>query len=358
MHYLTTTDLAGEDVLSGSNGTLGVILLNRPRVLNSLSLAMVQAIDAALDRFEHDPAVAAVLMTGEGERGLCAGGDIRTFYESGKAGDGRAADFLRAEYRMNARIAAFPKPYVVFMEGITMGGGVGVSSHGSHRVVTGTTKLAMPETGIGFFPDIGATWLLAKAPGELGTLMGLTGEAVGAADAIEAGFADWFVPAEALGTLAERLTALGTGAGAAEVSALIEEFATPAPGGEFAENRALIDRCFGCDTVEEIEAALAAETSPFATKVRSAMLAKSPTSLKVTLALLRAARRSPDLETCLEREFAATAQILHTPDFYEGIRAAIIDKDRNPKWSPASLDAIGPDIVAPFFRPHPKPLFG
>ncbi|GEO86212.1 MULTISPECIES: enoyl-CoA hydratase/isomerase family protein [Alphaproteobacteria] len=357
MRYLTTTELTGEDVLSGRQGSLGVILLNRPRVLNSLSLPMVQAIGEALDRFEKDPAIAAVLMTGEGERGLCAGGDIRTFYESGKAGDGRAADFLRAEYRMNARIATYSKPYVVFMEGITMGGGVGVSSHGSHRIVTDTTKLAMPETGIGFFPDIGATWLLARAPGELGTLMGLTGEAIGAADAIEAGFADRFVPASALATLAESLTTLPANAGPAEVSALVEAAAKPAPVGEFVENRALIDRCFGFDTVEQIAAALAAEESAFATRVRSAMLAKSPTSLKVTLALLRAARRSPDLETCLEREFAATAQILHTPDFYEGIRAAIIDKDRNPRWSPASLDAVGPQIVEPFFKPHPQPLF-
>ncbi len=357
MRYLSA-EMTGGDVLAGRQGSLGLILLNRPRVLNSLSLDMVKAIEEALDRFEKDPAIAAVLMTGEGERGLCAGGDIRTFYESGKAGDGRAADFLRAEYRMNARIAAYPKPYVVFMEGITMGGGVGVSSHGSHRVVTDTTKLAMPETGIGFFPDIGATWLLAKAPGELGTLMGLTGEAVGAADAIEAGLADWFVPADALADLAEKLTILLPGTTHKDVSLLVDAAATTLPGGDFADNRALIDHCFGFDAVEEIEAALAVEANPFAEKIRSAMMAKSPTSLKVTLALLRAARKSPDLRTCLEREFAATAQILHTPDFYEGIRAAIIDKDRNPKWSPASLDAIGAEIVEPFFRPHPQPLFG
>lgn len=357
MRYLQA-EMTGVDVLTGQQGSLGLILLNRPRVLNSLSLDMVNAIEAALDRFERDPEIAAVLMTGEGERGLCAGGDIRTFYESGKAGDGRASDFLRAEYRMNARIASYPKPYVVFMEGITMGGGVGVSSHGSHRIVTDTTKLAMPETGIGFFPDIGATWLLAKAPGELGTLMGLTGEAIGAADAIEACFADWFVPASSLADLAERLTILLPSTTHKDVSLLVDAVTASPQKGDFADNRALIDRCFGFDTVEEIETALVAETSPFAAKIHSAMMAKSPTSLKVTLALLRAARKSPDLRTCLEREFAATAQILHTPDFYEGIRAAIIDKDRNPKWSPPGLDAVGPDIVAPFFQPHPQPLFG
>lgn len=357
MRYLSA-EMTGEDVLTGRQGSLGLILLNRPRVLNSLSLDMVKAIEEALDRFEKDPEIASVLMTGEGERGLCAGGDIRTFYESGKAGDGRASDFLRAEYRMNARIASYSKPYVVFMEGITMGGGVGVSSHGSHRIVTDTTKLAMPETGIGFFPDIGATWLLAKAPGELGTLMGLTGETIGAADAIEACFADWFVPASALADLAEKLTILLPGTTPKDVSLLVDAAATPPPKGEFADNRTLIDRCFGFDTVEEIEAALASETDPFAARVRAAMMAKSPTSLKVTLALLRAARKSSDLKICLEREFAATAQIVHTPDFYEGIRAAIIDKDRNPKWSPATLDEVGPEIVEAFFRERNEPLFG
>ncbi|MFN7008612.1 MAG: enoyl-CoA hydratase/isomerase family protein [Allorhizobium sp.] len=357
MRYLTT-DLAGEEVLTGRTGALGLIALNRPRIINSLSLTMVRNIEAALDAFEADPTIAAVLVTGEGERGFCAGGDIRMLYESGRAGTADAPQFLREEYRLNGRIGRYPKPYVVIMDGITMGGGVGLSGHASHRIATDSTKLAMPETGIGFFPDVGATWLLSHAPGELGTYMGLTGEAIGPADAITAGFADCFVPADALTALAEKLAALPATADAGAVSDRVAAFASEPPAGHFADNRALIDRCFAFDTVEEILAALDADESDFATKAKATMLTKSPISLKVTLALLRAGRTSPDLETCLAREFAATAQTLKTPDFYEGIRAAIIDKDRNPKWSPATLDEVGPEIVEAFFRERNEPLFG
>lgn len=357
MRYLTT-ELTGEEVLTGRTGALGLIALNRPRVINSLSREMIRQIEAALDRFEQDSSIAAVLVTGEGERGFCAGGDIRMLYESGRAESADAPEFLREEYRLNGRIGRYPKPYVVIVEGITMGGGVGLSGHASHRIATDTTKLAMPETGIGFFPDVGATWLLSHAPGELGTYMGLTGEPIGPGDAITAGFADCFVPAGDLASLAERLAALPVGADAKAVSDAIATFATPAPEGQFAANQALIDRCFAFDTVEQILAALDAEESDFAAKAKATMLTKSPTSLKVTLALLRAGRTSPDLETCLAREFAATAQTLKTPDFYEGIRAAIIDKDRNPKWSPATLNDVGPDIVGAFLKSHPRPLFG
>ncbi|MFC3163862.1 enoyl-CoA hydratase/isomerase family protein [Ciceribacter thiooxidans] len=349
---------AGEEVLTGRSGTLGLISLNRPRIINSLSLGMVRAIDAALDDFEHDPTIAAVMVTGEGERGFCAGGDIKMLYEGGKAGSPEPATFWREEYRLNARIGSYPKPYVVLIEGITMGGGVGLSGHASHRITTETARLAMPETGIGFFPDVGATWLLSQAPGELGTYMGLTGEPVGATDAIAAGFADWLVDTSQVSEIAEALSSLPAAAGHNDVAAVIADAARPATALAFAEHRNLIDRCFAFDSIEEILATLAADASEFATKARATMLIRSPTSLKVTLALLRKGRSSPDLETCLEREFAATDQILRTPDFYEGIRAAIIDKDRNPKWSPATLDAVGPAIVDAFFRPHPEPLFG
>ncbi|MHB0952414.1 MAG: enoyl-CoA hydratase/isomerase family protein [Allorhizobium sp.] len=348
---------SGEDVLTAKSRSLGLISLNRPRIINSLSLSMVRAIDEALDSYEADADIAAVLVTGEGERGLCAGGDIKMLYECGKAGSPEPETFWREEYRLNARIGSYPKPYVVVMEGITMGGGVGLSGHGSHRIVTETTRLAMPETGIGFFPDVGATWLLSQAPGELGTWLGLTGEPVGPGDAIAAGFAHWFMPAADLPALAAKLGALPAGVGHEQVSATIAAFAEPAPATIFGGNREIIDRCFAFNSIEEILEALASDGSEFAQKTRATMLTRSPTSLKVTLALLRKGRASPDLETCLETEFAATAQILRTPDFYEGIRAAIIDKDRNPKWSPATLDAVGPEIVGAFFKPHPQPLF-
>ena len=246
----------GNEILTARKGALGLIALNRPRVLNSLSHEMVVDFGKALNAFETDPQVAAVLVTGEGERGLCAGGDIRMFYESGKAGDGKASAFLRAEYRLNARIARSAKPYIVVMDGITMGGGVGVSSHGSHRIVTETTKLAMPETGIGFFPDIGASWLLSRAPGELGTWMGLTGEAINGADAISAGFADWFVPHDRIAELLGKLAKLPLPALGQTIASTIRDFTVDGPTGPFCEGRQLIDRCFSFDTVEEIVAAL------------------------------------------------------------------------------------------------------
>jgi enoyl-CoA hydratase len=357
MRYLEA-NYQGEEILTARKGALGLIALNRPRVLNSLSHDMVVDFGKALDAFEVDPQVAAVLVTGEGDRGLCAGGDIRMFYESGKAGEGKASAFLRAEYRLNARIARYAKPYIVVMDGITMGGGVGISSHGSHRIVTETTKLAMPETSIGFFPDIGASWLLSRAPGELGTWMALTGEAINGADAISAGFADWFVPHERIAELLGKLAKLPLPALGQTIASTIRDHTVDGPTGLFCEGRQLIDRCFAFDQVEEIVAALDRETTELATRTLTTMRAKSPTSLKVTLRMLREARSSPDLETCLEREFAGTLQVVKVPDFYEGIRAAIIDKDRNPTWSPAGLEDVAPESVEAFFAARDERLFG
>ncbi|UJW74801.1 enoyl-CoA hydratase/isomerase family protein [Rhizobium sp. SL42] len=367
MRYLEA-NYQGNEILTARKGALGLIALNRPRVLNSLSHDMVIDFGKALDAFESDPQVVAVLVTGEGDRGLCAGGDIRMFHDSGKAGDGKASDFLKAEYRLNARIASFPKPYIVVMDGITMGGGVGVSSHGSHRIVTGSTRLAMPETGIGFFPDIGASWLLSRAPGELGTWMGLTGEAINGADAITAGLADWFVSQDRVAELLETIAALPAPTLGQTISSTIRDYTVDGPVGLFCEGRNLIDRCFAFDTVEEIVAALEKDTSDLVAKTLvaqtlpaqtlAAMHAKSPTSLKVTLRMLREARRSKDLQTCLEREFAGTLHVVKVPDFYEGIRAAIIDKDRNPKWYPATLADVAPESVEAFFAAGDARLFG
>ena len=194
------------DLIARREGAAGVIRLNRPKAINALTLEMSLAIDAALDRFEADPAVALVLLEGAGERGLCAGGDIRGLYESSKAGGDLGKMFWRQEYILNARIAKFPKPYVAFMDGIVMGGGVGLSAHGRHRVVTEKTKLAMPEVGLGFFPDVGGTWLLSRSPGEIGAYFGLTGQTMNGPDAIHARFADAVVPSGKLPALREALT--------------------------------------------------------------------------------------------------------------------------------------------------------
>lgn len=345
------------ETLIGRTGSLGRVRLNRPKALNSLTLAMVRDIEKALDTFEADPVVAAVLLTGEGERGLCAGGDIRMIYEGGRAGSPEPVDFWREEYRMNARLARLAKPYIAFMDGIVMGGGVGVSVYGSHRIVTERTRFAMPETGIGFFPDVGASWFLTRGKGELGTYAALTGEQLAAGDVIAFGLADSHVPSERLPALAEKLSGLPATASHADASAAVAAFAEAPPPGESAGQRVLIDRLFAFDTVEAIFAALERDGSDFAARALGILRTKSPLSLKVTLRLLRLGRRETSLEACLEREFAATAAVLRSHDFYEGVRAAVVDKDRNPRWRPAQLADVTEEDVAAFFEPPAKPLF-
>lgn len=328
-------------VIVSRNGSLGRLHLNRPKALNSLTLEMVRLIDATLAEFEADNRVGCILITGEGERGLCAGGDIIALYESIAAGDGQAIGFWAEEYRLNARIAAISKPFVAFMDGITMGGGVGVSVHGSHRIVTERTRLAMPETGIGFFPDVGVTWILGHhAPGEVGTYIGLTGASLGAGDAIYAGFADAYMPASRLGALIAALTALPADCDVAAVTGAIQRMSDPAPLAALAENRTLIDATFNATTVERIIAALEAEGSTFSQATLTAMATKSPTGQKVALALIRAAREATSLRECLALEYTAAGIMLDGPDFREGVRAAVIDKDRKPKWMPATLAEV------------------
>jgi len=344
-------------ILVETVGTLGHIRLNRPKAINSLTLEMVRAISAALDRFETDPAIASVLLTGEGERGLCAGGDIRALYDSGKAGTHLARTFWREEYVLNARIKAYPKPYVAIMDGITMGGGVGVSAHGAHRIVTERTRLAMPETGIGFFPDVGGTWLLARAPGEVGTYLGLTGEQIDAANAIYAGLADWFVPTHSVSALVDVLKALPSGVSNEEVQVRFASLAQPTSGATLQADVLDIDAHFAFDSLEAILDALTHSTSEFAAKTRATLLRKSPTSLKLTLRLLRLGRTSRSLEECLEREFAAGRQVLAGHDFYEGVRAAVIDKDRNPRWSPSRLEDVTSADIDAYLSPEAVPVF-
>ena len=337
-----------------TKGALGIIRLNRPKAINALTLEMVAGMDAALTRFAADPAIAAVLISGEGERGLCAGGDIRALYDHRAEGTGPGLAFFAAEYRLNAQIAAFPKPYIAFMDGITMGGGVGVSAHGSVRIVTERTRLAMPETGIGFFPDVGASWLLSRAPGELGTYLALTGQIIGGADAILAGLADALVESSALPALRADLEALPASATRADIIALLPR---EVPEAKLATHLDLINRCFAFDDASQIVQALTQEGSAFAQETLAVLAQKSPTGIQVALRLLRAARASADVRECLQREYAACAQVLATGEFYEGVRAAVVDKDRQPKWNPASLAEITPALIEPYFRPARAQLF-
>ncbi|MGW0845458.1 enoyl-CoA hydratase/isomerase family protein [Streptomyces sp. NPDC002787] len=334
-----------EPVLLHTVGRAAHITLNRPKSLNALNHTMVRRIDEALTAWEDDPAVETVVLTGAGERGLCAGGDIRVVHDDARDGDGTVAGaFWRDEYHLNARIARYPKPYVAVMDGIVMGGGVGVSAHGSVRVVTERSMIAMPETGIGFVPDVGGTHLLAHAPGELGTLLALTGARIGAGDALLCGLADHYVPSTSLTRLLDDLADL-------PVREALDRHVRPAPEGELAGRRDWIDSCFTADTAEEIVRRLLAHGDPAAKETAETLLAKSPTAVKVTLTAVRRARRLGSLERALEQEYRVSCAALTTPDLVEGIRAQVIDKDRAPRWSPPTLADVTDTDVERHFAP-------
>ena len=337
------------EVLFSKRGRLAQITLNRPRAINALGHGMVKQIHAQLDKWALDDEVQTVAITGAGERGLCAGGDIVSLYRSIKAGDiAEAAKFWADEFRLNLAIANYPKPFVAIMHGVVFGGGIGLSAHGSHRVVTDSSKLAMPETTIGYVPDVGGTWLLSRAAGELGTYLALTGEAIGAADAIALGLADSFI---ASGELPGLLVALEV----EPVETAIASFAAAPPAPELVAERDWIDPVFGSSSVGEIMAKLRKLDTPRARDTVALLEAKSPTSLVVTLEALRLARELESLEQALTQEYRVSSRLLITPDFIEGVRAQVIDKDRNPDGQPAEIERVSAASVAAFFE---RPLSG
>ncbi|MFF9912479.1 enoyl-CoA hydratase/isomerase family protein [Streptomyces sp. NPDC013457] len=332
-------------VLVRTEGRAGFLTLNRPRAINALTHPMVLRMEEALTAWERDPAVETVVLQGAGERGLCAGGDIRAIHEDARSGGTATLGFWRDEYRLNAFIARYPKPYVAFMDGIVMGGGVGVSAHGSIRVVTERSRVAMPETGIGFAPDVGGTHLLGRAPGELGTHLALTGAQADAADALLAGLADRFVPSQDLPRLADELTR-------APAHEVLPRFARTAPPGRLAAAREWIDACYAADTVEEIVDRLLDHGAPEAKETATVLLTKSPTALKVTLAAVRRARTLDSLEAALDMEFGLSRIALSSADLVEGIRAQVVDKDRDPRWTPPTLaEVTDADVARYFTRP-------
>jgi enoyl-CoA hydratase len=317
---------------------LGRITLNRPRALNALTHDMVRAITTHLDQWRDDPQVRAVVVDGAGDRGLCAGGDIRSIYDDAKAGGTASLEFWADEYRMNAAIARYPKPYLAIMDGLVMGGGVGVSAHGSHRVVTDRSRIAMPEVGIGFVPDVGGTYLLSRAPGELGTHAALTTAQLSGADAIHCGLADHYVPAERLPDLFDALATHTP-------DAAIDLVADAPPQSSLG---AWIDDCYSADSVEEILDRLR-DGGDAAVSAAKEIEAKSPTALKVTLRALRRAAELPDLESVLEQELRISHHAFRSAEFIEGVRAQIIDKDRAPRWNPSTLAEVGDDLVESYF---------
>jgi len=337
------------DLIARREGSAGIIRLNRPKAINAVTLEMFRDTDKALDAFETDPAVAVIVLEGAGERGLCAGGDIRALWESSKVRGDLGNILWREEYILNARIAKFPKPYVALMDGIVMGGGVGLSAHGAHRVATERTKLAMPEVGLGFFPDVGGTWLLSHSPGEIGTYFGLTGQTMNGPDAIYAHFADAVVPSSKLAALRETLTKVRPGTPSGEIKTLIDSFATGETSGPVAARQSTIDGWFAHDRIEDIVTALQRDGSELALATLTTLNEKSPRGMVVTLKLLRLARASSSLEQCLVREYRAALEVFASDDFREGVRAAVIDKDRSPKWSPPRIEDVTPAMVAPYF---------
>jgi enoyl-CoA hydratase/carnithine racemase len=327
------------DILFERRGRLGLITLNRPKALNALTHDMALRLERQLDLWRDDDAVAVVAIQGAGDKAFCAGGDIRALYDAGRPGGANGRNnwqFYADEYRLNTKIKRYPKPYVALMDGIVMGGGVGVSAHGSLRIATERTMFAMPETGIGLFPDVGGTYFLPRLPGHIGMWLGLTGSRLRGADTVAAGVCDRLVEAAGLPSF---LDLLATG-----------EVPTPPPGRPALEHMDEIDRTFAGDSVESILTALDRAGSDWAAGQHTSILAKSPTCTRIAFRQIRAGA-SLDFEDCMALEYRLARFCMTQPDFYEGVRAVILDKDNAPQWTPATLAEADDAHVAPAFAP-------
>ena len=319
-------------------GRAGRITLTRPKALNALSPEMSIAMEKALLAWVDDPAVELVLVDAEGDRAFCAGGDIAEIYRQGQKGDyAFARDFWRQEYQMNALTGQYPKPYVTLAQGFIMGGGVAISGDGSHRVLCESSRVAMPECMIGLIPDVGGTAILAEAPGHLGEYLGLTGHRMGPGEAIHAGFADHYVPAEAWPDLAAALSASGD-------VARIADFEIEAPASSLAPLQAEIDAAFSAANLTEIAARL--EASDWGRETLETLRKQCALSMACTLELIRAARHEPGLAKALAREFRCTWRCVSEGELLEGIRAAVIDKDRAPRWTLTMADALDANVAS------------
>jgi len=342
----------GSEIEFEEKGGTGFITLNRPKALNALTLEMIHAMMPRLEAWRTASDIKAVVISGAGERAFCAGGDVRAVYEAGRNGGDLTRAFFREEYRLNRMIHVFPKPYVALIDGITMGGGVGLSVHGSHRVATERTMLAMPETGIGLFPDVGGTYFLPRLPGKLGLFLALTGWRLDAADALYCGLATDFVDGDRIPALCEAFAAADWDGAEPEavVDAVIERFKAEPGAAALSDHRALIDRCFAASSVEEILEALDAEAGDWPAKVAKIIRRQSPTSLKVTFAQV-ARGEHMDFDSAMVDEYRLSQAFMAGADFYEGIRAVLVDKDNQPKWNPAALPEVTAEAVEAHFRP-------
>ena len=333
-----------DEVLSQVEGGVGFVTLNRPKAINSLNQGMIDGLRAVLTGWEQDAGIGAVVLSGAGERGLCAGGDVVAIYHSARADGVAARKFWHDEYLLNGQIGRFPKTYVALMDGIVMGGGVGVGAHANTRVVTDTSKVAMPEVGIGFIPDVGGAYLLSRAPGSLGLHAALTGAPFSGADAIALGFADHYVPHDKLDALRKAIVADG-------VERALAAHAVEPPPSELAAQRDWIDQCYAGDTVADIVAALRGNAAGPANDAADLIATRPPIALSVTLAAVRRAAKLDTLEDVLAQDYRVSSASLRSHDLVEGIRAQLVDKDRNPQWSPASLAEVSDADVEAYFAP-------
>jgi enoyl-CoA hydratase len=328
----------GSDVLARRDGRVGRIRLDRPNALNALTQPMIRAFRAALEAWRDAPEVHAVVVESSSDRAFCAGGDVRAVRTHVLRGeDEPVAAFFREEYDLNLAIATYPKPIVALIDGICMGGGVGLSVHGTYRVATERAVIAMPETAIGLFPDIGATYILPRLPGRIGRYLGLTGARMRGGDTVHAGLATHFVPHAALAALSEALAKEGV--------AVLARHAVTAPAFSLAEYGTAIDRCFDADNTGEILRRLEDERAPWAEDALTAMREASPSALVWTLAILRAGAHST-LPQCLQRELRLVLHAVRCPDFAEGVRAMVIDKDKRPRWSPERVEDVDAAAIA------------
>lgn len=350
----SSSSVATDEVLLGSADGKGVITLNRPKALNSLNLSMIRAITPKLKEWDSDSKMSLVIIKGSGEKAFCAGGDIKAVTEAGKTGDSLAKDFFYEEYILNHKIATMKKPFIALVNGISMGGGVGLSIHGKYRVATEKTLFAMPETGIGLFPDVGGGHALPRMSGQLGIYLALTGFRLKGRDVLHAGYATHFVESTKIADLENTLLEL-TNPSPAAVEEVINQYHQQCELDKdkpfvLKPHQEQIDRLFAADTMEEICEALQKDGSEWATKQLETLMKMSPTSMKITLRQLREGAKL-DIEDVLKMEYRMSQGCIRGKDFYEGVRAVLIDKDGKPQWNPSKIEEVTPEIVEEHFRP-------